>query len=114
MMNTSIRLNNDEKLRSVVGGWGDDYYFKVKFESLKFHFGKEITAYEAEKYIGQKVIVKKEGLFNDYYYVGILAGSWEESYYVKWSRRTIKLIDEENKNYFMEVANVDFICTYVN
>ena len=112
MMNT-LKLFNDEKLRKVVGGYHANQDFKVDYEDLKFHFGREIDKYHVDEFIGKKVIVCTKDIFGTDFYVGILEGAKEKYCYIFWSERIIYLTAEDSKNKEMYTAGVTFMCEYV-
>ena len=76
MMNT-LRLFNDEELRTVIGGKGGRFTGAgdalVGYDTVKDHFGQSINKYESEHHIGELVIAKTTSFFlDDDWYLGTL------------------------------------------
>ena len=93
MMNT-LKLFNDEKLREVIGGKHDRLKIKgnceVTYEEAKAHMGTYMNKYETESHIGYKVVAKLSNWFGTWYYIGVIADSYEDGP-SWWSQRVVEI-----------------------
>ena len=103
----------NEQVNKVAGGKYSEY-LKVDFDSLKFHFGYEFDQYQAENYIGQKVILKTGNVFGSHYYVGILVKSEEKPTMFGTTIRENTLVCENDRSKETMFESADCMWTYVN
>ena len=103
----------NEQVNKVVGG-SNSRYLKVDYDSLKHHFGYEFNKYQAENYIGQKVILKTGNVFGSSYYVGILVLSEEKPTMFGTTIRENTLVCENDRSKETMFSSADCMWTYVN
>ena len=104
----------NDQVNKIVGGKSLGEYFEVEFDSLKFHFGQEFDKYQAENYIGKKVILKDSNLFGSHYYIGILINSEEKPTFFGTTIRENTLVCVNDKSKELTFEGADCMWTYVN
>ena len=115
---------NEKELRKVVGGCtrGGGGAFTVGQEEINGHMGARINMYDAESYIGRKVIVLESAGIAGYgasYYIGVIEKAGEEKanfikrIFVKNASKRVVRIAVNNGHLPLDIPNPRNMWLYV-